>query len=221
MWGRDSNRSTVAYPGKMPDPMPLPVVVLSGLLSAIPDYGGPLQTAFNYLWDQYRAALGSTASDIAELVGEEQLLSRMAEDPRLRALLADALEAVGRSGFEAKRCLLGRAVAYAFMNGEDVVDAQVLMVQVLAELEPVHIRAMIRLERATADTGDRSKVDEFNTTQPRPVLAALERTGVVIPSSSWAGTGIGAHGLSDFGRMVLKELRGVAEEEMERLAPDS
>lgn len=201
-------------------PKPLPVVFVSGILSGIPDYGGPLQTTFEYLWSQWQYWVASTATEIAESVGEERLLARMSEDPRLQVLFAEALEAAGRTGFAAKRQLLGKVVAYAFLNGDEAVDPQVLMIQALAELEPVHIRAMLRLRRAT-DPRDETAIGEFNRTQPRPVLAVLERTGVIIPATSWVGTGLGAHDLSDFGRLVLDQLRSVAEEEMERLVEDA
>jgi hypothetical protein len=37
------------------------------------------------------------------------MVSRVLDDPRLEALLGEALEAAARTGFEAKRRLLGRA----------------------------------------------------------------------------------------------------------------
>lgn len=68
---------------------------------------------------------------------------------------------------------------------------------------------------------DRTALDEFNKSQPTPVLATLETTGVIIPATSWTGRGVGAETISDFGRKVLRELRTVGEEEMERLAERS
>jgi hypothetical protein len=64
---------------------------------------------------------------------------------------------------------------------------------------------------------DRTAVDEFNKSQPTPVLATLEVVGAVIPASSWTGRGLGAETISDFGRKILRELKAAAEEDMERL----
>lgn len=129
------------------------------------------------------------------------------------------MEATARTGFEAKRRLLGRAVANAFVN-DDSVDPAVLLVRALSLLEPVHVRALIRLETAIATAepdGLNEAIRRFNVSQPTPVLATLENSGVII-RGTFAGGGFGASDISNFGRYVLTELRAVADEEMERLA---
>ena len=60
-----------------------------------------------------RSRIESTAREIAEAVGQERMVSRLLEDPRVEALTGEALEAAARTGFEAKRRLLGRAVTIA------------------------------------------------------------------------------------------------------------
>lgn len=204
----------------MSKPPPAAVVVVSAALSAIPGVGGPLQTVYDAIDERRRYRVESTAREMAELAGEERMVSRVLEDPRLEALCGDALEAAARTGFEAKRRLLGRTVGNALLD-DAAVDPAVLMVHALAQLEPVHVRALLWLESAVGPDDeefiDRSAVDEFNKTQPVPVLATLENTGVII-RGTFVGGGFGAHTISDFGRQVLRELRGVADEEMERLA---
>jgi len=176
---------------------------------------------FDSLIERRRYRVESTAREIAEAVGEDRMTTRVLEDPRLETLVGEALEAVARSGFEAKRRLLGRAVGQALLD-DAVVAHATLMVHAVAQMEPVHVRALALLERAVGPAGqaftDRTAVDEFNRSQPVPVLATLETIGAVIPASSWTGRGLGAETISDFGRQILDELRAVAEEEMERLA---
>lgn len=205
----------------MSEPRPVVVVVISAALSAIPGFGGPLQTVYDAIDERRRHRIESTAAEIAAQAGEERMVDRVLGDPRIEALLGEALEAAARTGFEAKRKLLGRSVANAVLDDAEV-DPAVLMVHALAQLEPVHIRALLRLESAVGpadESGlvDRTALDEFNKSQPTPVLATLETYGVAIPATSWTGRGSGAEDISDFGRRVLWELRAVGEEEMERL----
>lgn len=149
------------------------------------------------------------------------MLSRMLSDPRLEPLLGDALEAAARTGFEAKRRLLGRAVADALLGEDDAtVDSAVLMVAALAQLEPVHVRALIRLEahtdrRAQGPSG--SDQLAIHRTLSEPVAATLIYTGVGTPGMS-AGPPMYVREITNFGRMILNHLRSVADEEMERLA---
>lgn len=205
----------------MTEPRPVAVVVVSAALSALPTIGGPLQTVYDAIDERRRYRVESTAREIAEAAGEERMVARVLEDPGLEALLGEALEAASRTGFEAKRRLLARTVGNALLD-DAAVDPAVLMVHALAQLEPVHVRALAWLERAVGPAGevftDRTAVDEFNKSQPIPVLAMLETVGAVIPATSWTGRGLGAETISDFGRQLLRELRAVADEEMERLA---
>lgn len=148
------------------------------------------------------------------------MTGRLLEDPRLETILGEALEVAARSGFEAKRRLLGRAVSNALLDDAEV-DPTALMVHALAQLEPVHIRALVLLARAVGPEDEvftnRTALDEFNHSQPVPVLATLETVGAIIPATSWTGRGLGAEAISDFGRQILRDLIAVADEEMERL----
>lgn len=203
----------------MSEPRPPAVVVISAGLSLVPYAGSVLQTVFDAVDERRRYRIESTAREIAEEVGQERMLARLVEDPRLEPLIGNALDAAARTGFEAKRRLLGRAVANALLGDDAAVDTGVLKVAAMTQLEPVHVRALIALERAVkrCEDKDRTPVDEFNKAQPVPVHAALQNTGVVMPATGYLGSGIGAYDLSPFGRELLAELRAVADEDFERL----
>ncbi|KKC05825.1 hypothetical protein WU83_06355 [Mycobacterium nebraskense] len=205
----------------MSTPRPIPVVIVSAALSAIPQVGGPLQTVYDAIDERRRYRIESTAREIADLAGHDRLVERVLEDSRVEALLGEALEAAARTGFEAKRRLLGRAVADALLSEDEAaVDYAALIVTALTQLEPLHVRALIRLERHTdlkyeqAAEWDQLAV---HRTLAEPVAAALIYTGVATPGMA-AGPPMYVREITEFGRALLGQLRGVADEEMERLA---
>lgn len=207
---------------------PVGIVFFSAALSAIPTLGGPIQTLFDELYAGRRSRMESTAREIAEAVGQDRMVSRLLEDPRLEVLMGEALEAAARTGFEAKRLLLGRAVASALLGDDEaVVDTSELIVTTLAQLEPMHIRALIQLEKQTDRNkqnprqGDRIAAHRgslaVHRTLTEPVVATLIYTGVATPGIT-AGPPMVVREITDFGRLVLDHLRAVAQEELERLA---
>jgi hypothetical protein len=203
------------------EPRALPVVLVSGALSFLPA-GGALQVAWDSIMERRRAYAEQAMREITERVGAERFVARKQSDPTLEALLAAALEALVRSGFEAKRVVLARAVANAYDNDE-AVDESALIVDVLARLEPMHIRALARLERAVAEAekattdDDRHRiVREVYRAEPIPVLAALIQTGVCIPATVLTG-GVAIYNVSPVGSQLLRLLRDVADEDLERL----
>jgi hypothetical protein len=210
------------------EPRPLAVVVISAALSVVPYVGGALQTVFEEVDGRRRSRIESTGRAILEKVGEERMLSRIMEDPRLEALLGNALDAAARTGFEAKRLVLARAVISALLGDDEaVVDTSELIVTAVAQLERMHVGALIRLEKQT----DRNKqtprqVDPIaaareslavHRTLTEPVVATLIYTGVATPGEI-TGNPMVVREITDFGRLVLGHLRAVADEDLERLA---
>ena len=198
----------------MEEPRSIIAVIISAALSAIPAVGGPLQTFFDYADEQQRYRVQSTAREICDLVGEEVLLGRVQENAELETLLTQALDAASRTGWEAKRKLLAKAVAHAFLNDE-AVDPGVLIVSALKVLEPVHARALVRLahasdlSRQSGDNERKTAVEQASFAEPTPVLAALIQTGVALPATLLGG-GVKIWDVSDFGRQLLQDLRAVA-----------
>lgn len=207
---------------------PLGVVFLSAALSAIPTLGGPIQTLFDELYAGRRARIETTALEIAESVGQDRIVSRLLEDPRLEVLMGEALEAAARTGFEAKRLLLGRAVTSALLDDDEVVlDTAEHIVTALAQLERIHIRALVRLEEQTDRTKENPRQGDpiaahhdslaVHRTLAEPVVATLIYTGVATPGIT-AGAPMVVREITNFGRLLLDHLRAVAQEDLERLA---
>jgi hypothetical protein len=136
----------------------------------------------------------------------------------LESLLVQALEAASRTGYEAKRKLLGRAAAQALIR-DDAIDPAVLIVHALSQLEPVHIRALARLvefsdslgpwpEEGTHEFHERTgAMVKYGEEQiALPVLVTLVNTGVVMQTTNAFGGGTHLHDVSTFGHEVLRGL---------------
>jgi hypothetical protein len=184
-------------------------------------------------WRRFRGE--ETAKQIAEIVGPDELYRRAQEDVELAALLVQVLEAAERSGFEAKRNLLVMAAANAFQNDE-AIDPAVLVVRALSQLEPVHIRALVRLVALSDSLGpppddeqipkvgviDGGTAQNFAAEEaareraqtmleaglqiPLPVLVTLINTGVVTQATVMA-SGAYLDDVSRFGRQLLRDLQ--------------
>lgn len=85
-------------------------------LAAVPYVGGSLQVVYEDVRARRAAMAGETISDIVSATGEELLVQRLAEDPVAEALFVNAVDAAVRTGLEAKRRLLARAVAEAVID---------------------------------------------------------------------------------------------------------
>ncbi len=170
-------------------------------------------------WRRYRAE--QTGQQIAEIVGVEELYRLARENEDLAALLVQVLDAVERSGFEAKRRLLVLAAANAFKNSEEV-DVAILIATALSQLDTVHIRALARLVALSDSRGPRPEKYDSNgdaardydgpmkqagADLPVPVLVTLVNTGVVLQYGMTFGPGSFLHDVSDFGRQILRELQ--------------
>lgn len=217
----------------MTEPRSVLAVVISGGLSAIPVVGGPVQTVFDAIEERIRYRAEITAREICDKAGGvETVLSRIDENPELEPLLTQAIEAATRTSMEAKRRLLARAAAAAFEDDGKVEPAS-LIVSALSELEPVHIRALARLEKAATSARSLDEdeqggaMNEASQAEAVPVLAALIQTGVAIATTMTFQGGLGSpaeasghvliHDVSSFGRELLAHLR-VADANSERLA---
>jgi hypothetical protein len=155
----------------------------------------------------------------------------MAESPEFDALVVNALESAGRTGYEPKRRLLGRVVINAALD-DAMIDRSQLVEMVLRDLDAPHIRALERIRAAydvVHDADEDRKLDadraspavqimlnrradvaiEASRREPDAVVTVLIRTGVVEPAMMGGG-GIGVARVTKFGRDLLGELRNAA-----------
>ncbi|KQY58901.1 hypothetical protein ASD11_04540 [Aeromicrobium sp. Root495] len=173
--------------------------------------------------DRGEAVLNQVASEVG---GSDRLSDLLEANPDLDALLMRAAMAGAATAYEDKRRALARAVAQAAIDSA-VIDESALTVDVISQLEAVHVRALELI--ASAEERARSEGDlgavafgaEKPLTQqvsqavegvPDPVLRRLQGEGLLDASINWDGR---AHvsGLTSMGQAILDELREVSPED--------
>jgi hypothetical protein len=126
-------------------------------------------------------------------------------------------EAAARTTYQAKRKLLARALASA-INDDAEIDPAILKVRAVAELEPVHVRALKTLDEAGrpfpgADTSSEVEkkrrgeaLGDASRKMPVPVIVTLVNVGAVLPARMVFGSGTTVGDISLFGYDLLREL---------------
>jgi hypothetical protein len=176
--------------------------------------------------------LGAVAAGIgsAECLGQ-----RLRESPEHETQFVQAVEEAIRTGHDAKRRLLIRAVVNSLQH-EELFDESQLIIDALAQLEVMHIRALARLDEELGADGtwavplrldeggqvtaeDERRGNGFSpawTALPTPLQAALVRAGVcnLYPPSTLAPSRAPSplEGINSFGRDLLGALRLEASE---------
>lgn len=186
--------------------------------AAVPLIGSGLSGALRVVYDDVvarrQARATETLEDIVAGVGDTQTLAaRLEASPQLDAMFGRAVEAAARTGLEAKRRLLARAVAAAACDDARLDDSE-LMIDTLSQLDTAHVRALARLNDEppiSTDDGDISYgTSDVWREQPAAIQATLVRTGAAKwPSRSFVATSNGQRqeGISNFGRRIVTELR--------------
>lgn len=132
-------------------------------LSAVPYVGGPAEIVYS----GYRNRAASRANAVLAMIADQfeepsGLDIRLAASEPLDALFGRALRAAAESGLASKRTALGRVVVSA-LDDEALIDHAGLLVDVLAQIEAPHVRAMVQI---------RAAVDEVKRRGEWPVRAA-------------------------------------------------
>lgn len=189
----------------------------------------------------HRTALALVA--VADSVGgPDQLGQRLRDSPLHESQLVQGLEEAIRTGHEAKRRLLVRAVINSLENNE-LFDESQLIIDALGHLDDLHIRALARLGQevdadgnwaiplrskpdGTVEPEDQSRGKGFSpswASLPDPIQAALVRAGVstyMQPTTIWPSRSLGpAEGINTFGRDLLANLRMEALTKQEPAGP--
>jgi hypothetical protein len=180
--------------------------VADGAADAIPVVGPILRRCLQDTLARQQAATGQVIERVAAEVGYQLFERTLREDPRLRSLFIDSMEAAFRTGLEAKRWLFGALVRDAILD-ESLFESSWLMSQALSEVDAPHIVALEKLRRVdqqmeadlTAPEEDHRSMQSEETAGPRdwsdilraewtalpaPIRATLVRTGLVTDSIS-------------------------------------
>jgi len=183
-------------------------------LAAIPYVGGALQVVYEDVRARRADKAADTITDIINATGEKALVQRLAEDPVAEALFVNAVDAAVRTGLEAKRRVLARAVAQA-VTDEARLDEGLLITDVLAHLDAPHVKALKRMAVEWEEVLHKNLEDvnwgqsEVWETLPEVIRAALVRTGTAKPPRNTFTAVKGPNrqtGISDFGLELVKLL---------------
>lgn len=110
-----------------------------------PGLSGALRVVYDDVVARRQARVAETVEDIATGAGGPQnLAARLEESPQLDAMFGRAVEAAARTGLEAKRRLLARAVVAAACDDAKLDDSE-LMIDTLAQLDSSHVMALARM----------------------------------------------------------------------------
>jgi hypothetical protein len=144
-------------------------------------------------------------------LGDEDILQRLLEDERLTELFERAIGEGVRSSYEAKRLLLARALAHGFEDGVDLDDSFIL-VKVIAELEPPHVKVLDRLVEASL-AGERVHPEAIiaeaypsGSQVAAPIVSTLVQLGLLVGRNTWAGATMNV--VTPFGYRLIGLLRG-------------
>lgn len=152
--------------------------------------------------------------------GADALEARAAASEEVDVLLARAAVAGADSALGSKRRLLAKVVAQAVLD-DAAVDEAALIVDVLTQVDAVHVRALEAIRRAEEEarrSGEMSPtargaekeltapVQAVTKRLPEAVLRRLESLGLVAGSLTWDGLGQ-ISGLTTFGEGLLADLR--------------
>lgn len=157
---------------------------------------------------------------VTQAVDGEVLERRLLQAPELEVLLARAVNAAAASSLASKRRLLARVVQAAILD-DAAIDQATLIVDVLEQVDAVHIRcleAIARAELNSKEAGDweftaeraekpaNQRVQEAADDYPSPIIKRLATLGLADASVDWGGH-TRVTGMTVFGELVLNDLR--------------
>lgn len=155
-----------------------------------------------------------------QAVDGEVLERRLLQAPEVEVLLARAVNAAAASSLASKRRLLARVVQAAVLD-DAAIDQSTLILDVLEQVDAVHIRcleAIARAELESKEAGDweftaeraekpsNQRVQDAADGYPSPIIKRLETLGLADASVDWSGH-TRVTGMTVFGELVLNDLR--------------
>lgn len=164
---------------------------------------------------------GREVLDLAStVVDSDDLARRLLEAPEVEVLLTRAVNAAAASSLASKRRLLARVVQAAILD-DAAIDQSTLIVDVLEQVDAVHIRcleAIARAELESKEAGEwefaaagaekpaNARVQDAADGYPAPIIKRLETLGLADASVDWSGH-TRVTGMTVFGELVLHDLR--------------
>lgn len=157
---------------------------------------------------------------VTQAVDGEVLERRLLRAPEVEVLLARAVNAAAASSLASKRRLLARVVQAAVLD-DAAIDQSTLILDVLEQVDAVHIRcleAIARAELESKEAGDweftaeraekpsNQRVQDAADGYPSPIIKRLETLGLADASVDWSGH-TRVTGMTVFGELVLNDLR--------------
>lgn len=121
------------------------------VLAALP-FGGSVDILVEHARQSLEYKARQTVGEIVDATGMEKFAERLASEPEVEAIFVQGLEAAMRTGYEAKRRLLGWLISAAVLDDAKV-DEGLLFVLALRNLEaPTYAplrRCAVRWRRST------------------------------------------------------------------------
>lgn len=193
----------------------------AGVSTAFPVHA-KLSVGYTRRWVQRGA---DVVQAIADAVGGVEVLeARAAVSEEVDVLLARASMAGADSALRQKRRLLAKVVSQAVLDDAKI-DEAALIVDALAQIDAVHVRALEAIHRAEVEAKGSGEmgpvargaekpltapVREVTECLPGPVLRKRESEGLVSGSLTWDGLGH-ISGLTSFGEKILEDLRSAGQ----------
>lgn len=187
-----TSRERSAAPVVTDPPSPeLPDPRIQFFTRLIPTLGQPLAQYRRDLWEREARRVEAMATAAGERISVEALFEAIRSDERVEGMFRAAVESAQRATSDAKVRLLGRALASGVLANDDaLVDEAEVLLRVAAQLEGPEIRALVVLDRLSADYGHRLS-DCFSPLIERgfiraivdPIVGRLVHLGLLVTES--------------------------------------
>jgi hypothetical protein len=202
-------------------------MVIRAAASTVPVIG-PL--IGEYVIDRYGSNLRRAADFVRDAshtadVDADTFLRKVADDEGLQELFDTCMQAACRTRLSDKRRVLARVVGKGWQNIQaDAIDQSILVANAIADLEPVDIRGLMRIDEVVPKLEQMERVPGVDPARIglgsdiHVVLAKLERNGLirwvpgVKPDRDFHGARLWM--MTTFGTRVLAYIKAVRQEQL-------
>ncbi|GAA1596522.1 hypothetical protein GCM10009804_61290 [Kribbella hippodromi] len=205
-------------------PPTVPDIAIRAAIELLPYGKDSMMTIYQGVRDRRLYRANQAMAEIEARVPQDQLQARLLESESLDALFGRAIAAAADSALEAKRRMLGVVIAEAVLD-DALVDDSTLWVDLLAQVEVVHVRCLediLRVQKEVEASGERpmasrgaereinQKILDAGRKYPSPLLKTLANLSLLDAQTSWDRSTDYVHGLTLFGEEFLQHLRTAA-----------